>query len=193
MPSDQLQALKTAIHDVSSCADTSLCSDLGSSISDESKGNSLRAVVRQSSATTVAATRQSSASTVEATCSDESGNDALSRGIADLERRRIEVSRKALTAAVNDLKLGSSLGSIACRVSESSDSDGFSMHSSVSSRNSSIDFGTGSTSSATFSQRMSDSVMRTAASATSNSDVDNNNKELWVSFICKLSFLDQRY
>ena len=179
-----------AIHDVSSSADASFGSDLGSSASDQSQGNSLRAVISKPLVTTVAATSRTS---VEATCCDESDNDALSRGIADLEQRRIEVSRRALTAAVNDLKHGSGAGSMAFRVSESSDSDGFSMHSSISSRNSSIEFNTGSTSSATFSHRMSNSVMRmpfATASASSNSDVDNNNKECWVSFICQVSLSD---
>jgi len=141
-------------------ADISGCTDFDSAC------NSLRAVIRKSSATG----------------DDE---DAVSRGIAVLERRRIEVSRKAMSAAVSDVKTGVGVASVGRRGSESSDSDAFSMHSSVSSRNSSFEFGTGSTSSATFSQKLPMSVKRipfSAASVTSHFDMDNNNKEFRVSF-----------
>jgi hypothetical protein len=171
LSADQLEALKMAIKDVKDVtyANSSSWTEPSSSPSNASSCNSLRDLIRRSSSI------QLDEADVEPT-----KVDALSRGIADLERRRIEVSRKAMTAIMGKLNPGSNTRTISI-MSESSDSDGLSMNSTVSSRNSSIEFGTGSTSSATFARRLSESVLQipfSMGSSTYSIDRDNNNVEV---------------
>lgn len=177
---DQLEALKMAIKDVTgmSCANTSGGTETDSGTTSESSCNSLRAIIRRSSGTRL-----------EDAVVEETKDDALSRGIADLERRRIEVSRKAMTAIVGKLNQGCTTRSISI-MSESSDSDGLSMNSTVSSQNSLTEFGTGSTSSSALARRSSESVLNVPFSAGSisyNADRDNNNVEVCIGFYLDLS------